>query len=192
MASNSLTGNRPTSHAAKPTPLNRPGKHVAKATPVGRVANVAGDVVARGQKKSEEKRETRAAHKVRVKSAVERETAKIEASKEIIRKPRIRMLTALYIAAIIMAILALFYSEGSYHEKMGKFFLQITGLSAFYFAMALLATSERAARTAILFAALIDLVILINLTRKTAPNLTKQGTPTPISSSDIQDYGGTH
>lgn len=196
MAASSLVGNppkrtRPTSHVKKPAPA-RVAKHAAKVTPVGRVAEAAGTAVAKGQQKRQESKEARTAHKARVKSQVERETAKLEASKQIIRKPRIRMLAVLYIAAILMAVLALFFAEGSYHEKMGKFFMQMTGLSALYFALALLATSERAARTTILFGALIDIVILLNITRKITPNLTKQGTPTPISQQDLPDYQGSH
>lgn len=194
MASNSLVGNPPakkksTSHAQKPPPAKL-GRHAAKMTPAGRVANAAGTVVAKGQQRHVEKTQARATHKARVKSQVERESAKLEASRELIRRPRIRMLAALYIVAILMATLALFFAEGSYHEKMGKFFMQMTGLSALYFVLALLGTSERAARTAIMFGALIDVVILLNITRKITPNLKKGGTPKPIPAAELKDYQG--
>lgn len=194
MAAASLTGNPPakktsTSHAAKPPPT-RLGKHAAKMTPAGRVANAAGTVVAKGQKRHVENVQAKQAHKARVKSAVERESAKLEASQELIRRPRIRMLAALYIVAILMSVLALFYAKGSYHEKMGKFFMQMTGLSALYFVLALLGTSERAARTAIMFGALVDVVILLNITRKITPNLKPGGTPTPIPAAELKDYQG--
>ena len=176
-----------TSHAKKPPPA-RAAKHAAKATPVGRVAEGAATVVAKGQQKRAEHREERTQQKQLVKANVRRETARIQASREIITKPRIRMLAAEYIAAILLAILALFFADGSYHEKMGKFFLQMTGLSALFFVLALTGTSIKAGRAAIMFGALIDIVILLNVTRKVVPNLGKGGVPNPISQSDLGQY----
>lgn len=195
MAANSLVGNpprrtKPTSHAAKPPPA-RLAKHAAKATPVGRVAEGGAKLVAKGQEKHAQASAERTQQKARVKANVQRESARIQASREIITKPRIRMLAVEYIAAIFMAVIALFFADGSYHDKMGKFFMQLTGLSALFFVLALTGTSIKAGRAAIMFGALVDVAILLNVTRKVVPNLGKGGVPNPIASGDLDQYASS-
>jgi len=141
--------------------------------------------------KVQEKRAARSAQKAAVKGRVEREQARISAANVLIRRPRIRMLATEYIVAIVLAILILFFSDGSYHDKMARFFLQITGISALFFLLSLTASSERAARTAIMFGLLVDLAILLNATRKVAPALSTQGKPKKIAKIDIGDFSAS-
>lgn len=112
------------------------------------------------------RRATTQARNARIKkmagSAVERETAKVQAANELIRKPRIRMLSAEYAFAILMVIVVLIWGNDSYSNKMGKFFMQVTGLSAIFVLMGLTSNSERASRPVIMFGAFIDVVIFLN------------------------------
>jgi hypothetical protein len=98
------------------------------------------------------------------------------------------MLAAEYLIGMMVAILVLFFGPGSYHVKMGKFFVQITGLSALFFVLSLTAVSERASRTAIMFGALIDVVMVLLATRKIVPNLQPGGTPVLIPAAEISSY----
>lgn len=179
----------PPRHLAETSAVKpRAAKHVAKATPVGRVAETAAVGVEKVRARRVEAKEARTAQRTRVKTAVQREEARITAANTLIRRPRIRMLAAEYLFGILMAILLLFFGPGSYHVKMGKFFLQITGLSALFFVLSLTAASERASRTAIMFGALIDIVLLLNLTKKVAPNLKHGGGPATIPADEVQSY----
>lgn len=153
-------------HATK-TPPAKVAKHAAKITPAGRVSEATATKVEKVKAGRATAKTERAQYKAKVQKNVRGEQARIEAANTLIRKPRIRMLATEYIIGVALAIIALFYAQGSYHEKMGKFFVQITGLSALFFVLALTSGSAKASRSAIMFGALIDVVILLNLIRKT-------------------------
>lgn len=174
-----------------PSAKERTVKHAAKMTPVGRVGEVALSGVEKQRAKREKTKEARNTQKALVSKNVSREQARITAANQLIRRPRVRMLAAEYIVAIFLAIIALFWGTGSYHDRIGKFFLQVTGLSALFFILALTSNSERASRAAIMFGALIDVVLLLSVTKKVTPNLTKTGSPATIPASDMQDYNSS-
>jgi len=80
-------------------------------------------------------------------------------------RPRTRMLAAEYMGAIIMAIIMLFLhnDDKTYHQRMSRFFIQITGITGIFFVLSLASTSEKVARYAIPFGLLIDTSMLIYL-----------------------------
>ena len=75
-------------------------------------------------------------------------------------RPKTRMLAAEYMAAIIIAVIFLFVSDKSYHEKMSRFFVQLTGVTGIFFFLALLGNSEKAGKWVVPFGLLIDLSMI--------------------------------
>ena len=80
-------------------------------------------------------------------------------------RPKTRMLAAEFMAAIVMAIIMLFLHDGekTYHQRMTRFFIQMTGITGIFFVLALSASSEKAARYVIPFGLLIDVSMLVYL-----------------------------
>ena len=75
-------------------------------------------------------------------------------------RPKTRMLAAEFLAAIIIAVIFLFVSDKSYHEKMSRFFVQLTGITGIFFFLALLGNSEKAGKWVIPFGLLIDVSMI--------------------------------
>jgi hypothetical protein len=73
------------------------------------------------------------------------------------------MLAAEYMAAMAIAIIILFHDDGksTYHQRMAKFFIQMTGITGLFFVLSLTATSERVSRYAIPFGLLVDVSMVI-------------------------------
>jgi hypothetical protein len=75
-------------------------------------------------------------------------------------RPKTRMLAAEFIAAIVIATILLFVGDKSYHEKMSRFFVQLTGITGIFFFLALLGNSEKAGKWVVPFGLLIDLSMI--------------------------------
>lgn len=87
-------------------------------------------------------------------------------------RPKVRMLAAEYVFAVVVCILFLFVPDKTYHEKMSRFFIQMTGVSGVFFMLALGSSSEKTSRWTIPFGLLIDVAMLIHLLRQNIiPNL---------------------
>ena len=95
-------------------------------------------------------------------------------------RPKTRMLAAEFIAAIVIATIFLFVNDKSYHEKMSRFFVQVTGITGIFFFLALMGNSEKAGKWVIPFGLLIDLSMIAFLMKSGGGNvITKSlgGTP---------------
>lgn len=80
-------------------------------------------------------------------------------------RPKTRMLAAEFIGAIVIAIIMLFLQDGekNYHQRMSRFFVQMTGITGIFFVLSLVSSSQKAARYAVPFGLLIDVSMLIYL-----------------------------
>lgn len=88
-------------------------------------------------------------------------------------RPKTRMLAAEYMAAVVMAVIMLFLhnDEKSYHQRMSRFFIQMTGITGIFFVLSLAASSEKASRYVIPFGLLIDVSMLVYLFKQGGANV---------------------
>lgn len=93
-------------------------------------------------------------------------------------RPKTRMLAAEYMGAIVMAIIMLFLHDGekTYHQRMSRFFIQMTGITGIFFVLALASSSEKASRYAVPFGLLIDVSMLIYLFKQGGANVINRAT----------------
>lgn len=157
----SLAKTRP-AHSAEPgrhrAPESGTGKHVVSSGKQrGRVATE--KTVERAKASYQEKRAEHKQQKQLYKSNLRTEKRRLKVANYLEFRPRARMITAEYLVAIILAVVHLFYDDKSYHAKMSRFFVQMTGITGIFFVLSLLASSEKVARPAIAFGGLIDLSI---------------------------------
>lgn len=95
-------------------------------------------------------------------------------------RPKTRMLAAEFIAAVVIATVFLFVGDKSYHEKMSRFFVQLTGITGIFFFLALLGNSEKAGKWVVPFGLLIDLSMIGVLMRNSGADVITRslgGTP---------------
>ena len=129
---------------------------------MGRLYGTAGKAVAKVKAAPAAKVQARSAKKELVGKTVAKAAVRSKADSLILAAPRVRMLTAEYLIAVILGMIALVYMDGTYTDKMRKFVIQMTGISAVFFVMSIAGVSEKAAKVAIMFGALIDLSILFH------------------------------
>jgi len=94
-------------------------------------------------------------------------------------RPKTRMLAAEYMAAIVMAIILLFIhrdGEKTYHQRMSRFFVQMTGITGIFFVLSLGSSSERVSRYAVPFGLLIDVSMLVYLFKEGGSKFFSQAT----------------
>lgn len=73
------------------------------------------------------------------------------------------ILVAEYLAAVGLSSLNIFVGDESYHERLSKFFVQVSALTIVFFLLALVAQSESSGKFATAFGGLIDVAILFRV-----------------------------
>ena len=99
----------------------------------------------------------------------------------------VNKLTAEFLIAFTLAVVALFFFKSDSSEiDETQFVMRATGVCAIFFVLAIAANSERMAKPAVIFGALIDLAMLLNITATHVKNKNSSSTTSTQSNAPVQ------